>query len=115
MSELPSVPENELVSDSKEQEIRESEEARAKKMIEDIKFANEEYQKLDKSLKEKRLELEKLQSDAYVALQRATTLNEQYNMNVNAQLLRERDRLKDEVEKLRNQFEKSLKTKPSAK
>jgi len=111
MSELEVVPESEILDETKKSIERESEEARVKKMVDEIKAANEEYQKLDKALREKRLEVEKLQSDAYTALQRATAMNEKFNMNVNAQLMRERDKLKDEVEKLRVQFEKSFKAK----
>ena len=117
MSELESIPEIEVVEDSKrtpEQETKESEEARAKKTVEEIKVANEEYQKLDRTLREKKVEVEKLQVDAYVALQRATSLNEQFNMNVNSQLLQERNKLKDEVEKLRALVENKLKVKPKA-
>ena len=117
MAELESVPEIEVVEDIKrtsEQEAKESEEARAKKTVEEIKAANEEYQKLDRTLREKKLEVEKLQVDAYAALQRATSLNEQFNMNVNSQLLQERNKLKDEVEKLRALVENKLKVKPKA-
>ena len=117
MSELESMPEIEVVEDSKrtlEQEAKESEEARAKKTVEEIKAANEEYQKLDRTLREKKVEVEKLQVEAYAALQRATSLNEQFNMNVNSQLLQERNKLKDEVEKLRALVENKLKVKPKA-
>mgnify|MGYP001563391407 CR=1 FL=1 len=110
MAELESVPELEVVEDNK----KELDEARAKKTVEEIKAANEEYQKLDRSLREKKLDVEKLQIEAYAALQRATSLNEQFNMSVNSQLLQERNKLKDEVEKLRVLVENKLKVKPKA-
>ena len=105
MSELEPVPEIE-VADDPELKAKDAEEARAKKMVEDIKAANEDYQQKDRTLKEKRTEVEKLQQDAYTALQRATNLNEQFNMTVNSQLLQERNKLKEEVEKLRALYEK---------
>jgi arginine deiminase len=109
MAELESVPEIEVVEDEKKSTTQESEETRAKKAVEEIKAANEEYQKLDRALREKRLEVEKLQTEAYTALQRATSLNEQFNMSVNSQLLQERNKLKEEVDKLRTLVEKNLK------
>ena len=110
MSELESVPEIEVIGDSK----NEAQDARAKRTVEEIKAANTEYQRLDQTLREKRQELEKLQIEAYSALQKATSLNEQFNISVNSQLLQERNKLKDEVEKLRALVEKGLKvTKPT--
>lgn len=111
MSNLEVIDEKDGAYDVKITPEQEAEEARAKKLVEEIKAANEEYRKLDASLREKRSEVEKLQQDAYTALQRATGLNEQYNMTVNARLLQERNKLQEEVEKLRGQFEKSLKLK----
>lgn len=109
MTELESVPEIEVVQDNKVEDQKRSDEERAKKTVEELKAANEEYQKLDRELREKRAEVEKLQVTAYAALQRATAMNEQFNMTVNSQLLQDRNKLQSEVDKLRELLNKNLK------
>ncbi len=109
MAELESVPEIEVVQDNKVEDQKRVDEERAKKTVEELKAANEEYQKLDRELREKRAEVERLQVAAYAALQRATSMNEQFNMSVNSQLLQERNKLQNEVNKLQELLNKNLK------
>jgi hypothetical protein len=103
MSELESVKEVEIDDPSKQ------EEERAKKTVEEIKAANELYAQKLKALNDKKTEVQVLQNETLEALQRATALNEQFNMIVNRQLLSERDQLKEEVKKLKTHLEKKLK------
>lgn len=89
------------IEEQPETKYSDEEEARAKKALEEIKAANETYAQKLKALNEKKLEVQVLQSETLEALQRATSLNEQFNITVNRQLLAERDKLQEEVKKLR--------------
>jgi plasmid rolling circle replication initiator protein Rep len=86
-----------------------AEEERAKKTMNEINSANEHYMQKLKSLNEKKAEVATLQSETLEALQRATALNDQFNMVVNRQLLTERDKLQNEVKKLKTLVSKNLK------
>ena len=103
MSELETGKEVEIENPSKQ------EEERAKKAIEEIKAANELYSQKLKALNDKKVEVQVLQNETLEALQRATALNEQFNMVVNRQLLSERDQLKEELKKLKTHLEKKIK------
>ena len=90
------------VDDQKNDQKNDDETERGKKAVEEIKAANDVYNQKLKALNEKRAELNSLQVEAFEALQKATSLNEQFNVAVNTQLLKERAGLQDEVKKLRS-------------
>jgi hypothetical protein len=91
-------------------EVKLNDEEKAKKTIEEIKAANEVYNQKLKLLTEKKNEVNQLQIETFEALQKATAMNDQFNMVVNRQLLLERDSLKEELSKLKGEN-----TKPEAK
>ncbi len=78
------------------------EQKRAEKLLEEIKNANDEYKRLNDLLIEKKRELEKIQEDAYIALQKCALMNEGYLANVNTKLLLDFRLLKEELEKIKN-------------
>lgn len=108
MSSLEPIKEIEIDDMSNDTKLKEEE--RAKKTVEEIKAANEFYNTKLKLLNEKRAEVNTLQVETFEALQKATNLNEQFNMIVNSQLLKERSELNDEIKKLRLMLEKKTKT-----
>ena len=74
---------------------------KVKKTLNEIKIVNDNYNKKLKLLNEKKQELNQLQVETFEALQKATVLNEQFNSMVNNQLLKERDKLQLELDKLK--------------
>lgn len=85
-----------------------NEEERARKTVEEIKSANDAYAQKLRLLNEKKSELQILQVETFEALQKASALNEQFNMIVNRKLLSERDKLQEEVSMLKAQLDKKL-------
>lgn len=81
-----------------------SDEEKVKKTVAEIKAANDLYNQKNKLLNEKRNEINSLQVEVLEALQKASSLNEQYSMAVNAQLLKERTALQNEIKVLKSKY-----------
>jgi hypothetical protein len=81
-----------------------SDEEKVKRTVAEIKAANDLYNHKLKLLNEKRNEINSLQVEVLEALQKASSLNEQYSMAVNAQLLKERATLQNEIKALKAKY-----------
>jgi hypothetical protein len=79
---------------------------RAKKIMEEIKVANDTYKEKLKLLTDSKLTTQTLQLEAFEALQKSANLNEQFYVNVNKQLLNEQERLKAELKQQAYEQEK---------
>jgi hypothetical protein len=91
---------------NEEDKTKQEEDEHTKKAVAEVKAANELYSQKLRALNEKRTEFLNLQSETLEALQKAASLNDQFNTAVNRQLLSDRDKLQEEVKKLKIALDK---------